>query len=612
MVTVTDVAPTIIAPSDVSVPVNALGGANVVLGSPVIGSIAYSGLTATNDAPTLFPIGTTTVTWTVVDPSGLTASATQMVTVTDVAPTIIAPSDVGVLANTLGGANGFSLGTPVVGSIAYADSSLVITNNAPVSGLFPLGSTTVTWTVTDGSSLFATATQIVTVTDVAPVVTITAPTNGAVMNSGSFSVSGTASDANGLQWVDVSVDGGSWVDPAGMTSWSYSVSGLADGSHIIYARAEDNAGSFGESSVTITVQTQFTLTVTQTANGGITPGTTNVNYGASQAFTITPNTGYSLASITADGSSVPVTSPSGQTISFTDVQAGHTLTATYAPSNGYLVVRGENNVIYYRIYNSTTASWNAWNNLPDGETMDSPAAAVVGNQLQIVVRGMNNDQIWYSSVSLTDGTFSGWTLLDGATPSAPTLTANSTTLCLVVRGENNIIYYRFYTVGTQTWGNWIAVPTGATVDSPAATLIGDNLQIVVRGMNNDQIWYSSVSLTDGTFSGWTLLDGATPSAPTLTANSTTLGLVVRGENNVIYYRFYTIATQTWSSWTAIPTGSTMDSPAATIIGNSLQIVVRGISNDQIWHCTLDLSTYTWTSWTLQDIGAIPSAPRLTS
>jgi hypothetical protein len=131
-------------------------------------------------------------------------------------------------------------------------------------------------------------------------------------------------------------------------------------------------------------------------------------------------------------------------------------------------------------------------------------------------------------------------------------------------------------------------------------------------MNNDQIWYSSVSLTDGTFSGWTLLDGATPSAPTLTANSTTLGLVVRGENNVIYYRFYTIATQTWSSWTAIPTGSTMDSPAATIIGNSLQIVVRGISNDQIWHCTLDLSTYTWTSWTLQDIGAIPSAPRLTS
>ena len=73
----------------------------------------------------------------------------------------------------------------------------------------------------------------------------------------------------------------------------------------------------------------FTITVTQTSNGQITPGTTAVNYEGSQTFTITPNNGYYIASITTDVGSVSVTSPSGQTVSFTNVQATHTITATF-------------------------------------------------------------------------------------------------------------------------------------------------------------------------------------------------------------------------------------------------------------------------------------------
>ena len=143
------------------------------LGVPVVGSIAYdvSVLTIVNDAPALFPLGQTTVTWTVTDPSGQSATATQIVTIRDVVPTITAPIAVSVPANSLGGATGVSLGVPVVGSIAYDVSVLTIVNDAPA--LFPLGQTTVTWTVTDPSGQSATATQIVTISDVAP--TITAP-----------------------------------------------------------------------------------------------------------------------------------------------------------------------------------------------------------------------------------------------------------------------------------------------------------------------------------------------------------------------------------------------------------------------------------------------------
>ncbi len=75
----------------------------------------------------------------------------------------------------------------------------------------------------------------------------------------------------------------------------------------------------------------YNITVTQTGNGQISPGTSTVNYGDSQSFTVTPNSGYYIASITTDAGSVAVASPSGQTVSFTNVQADHTISATFAP-----------------------------------------------------------------------------------------------------------------------------------------------------------------------------------------------------------------------------------------------------------------------------------------
>jgi hypothetical protein len=110
----------------------------------------------------LFPVGTTTITCTATDGSGNTVSATQTITVIDnTAPAITAPPAVQVSTNTGScTATGVSLGTPTTSdNCAVA----VVTNNAPSS--FPLGTTTVTWTVTDVNGNTATATQTVTVTD---------------------------------------------------------------------------------------------------------------------------------------------------------------------------------------------------------------------------------------------------------------------------------------------------------------------------------------------------------------------------------------------------------------------------------------------------------------
>jgi Flp pilus assembly pilin Flp len=74
----------------------------------------------------------------------------------------------------------------------------------------------------------------------------------------------------------------------------------------------------------------YTLTVTQTVNGAISPGTSTANYGDTQSFTITPSTGYHIASITVNGNAVTVASPLGQTYQFSAVFADSSLTATFA------------------------------------------------------------------------------------------------------------------------------------------------------------------------------------------------------------------------------------------------------------------------------------------
>jgi len=73
--------------------------------------------------------------------------------------------------------------------------------------------------------------------------------------------------------------------------------------------------------------TAHTITASAVGNGSIDPsGQVTVNYGESQSFTISPNTGYLVADVLVDGKSVgPV---NGYT--FNNVIAGHTIRANFA------------------------------------------------------------------------------------------------------------------------------------------------------------------------------------------------------------------------------------------------------------------------------------------
>jgi len=98
----------------------------------------------TNDAPEVFPLGETIVTWTATDSSGNYASTTQTITVVDTtAPVITTPQN--IIVDAVNTETLLEIGLATIDDII--DDSPIITNDAPT--VFPLGETIVTWTATD-------------------------------------------------------------------------------------------------------------------------------------------------------------------------------------------------------------------------------------------------------------------------------------------------------------------------------------------------------------------------------------------------------------------------------------------------------------------------------
>nr|ABZ06905.1 putative NHL repeat protein [uncultured marine crenarchaeote HF4000_ANIW93H17] len=151
------IAPSITAPDSVTAEATSADSNIVVLGNPVSSDLVDTP-SISNDAPDVFPLGETTITWTATDTSGNSASAIQTVTVVDTtAPELTMPEDVMISA--------FSLEKQVEIGEAQAhdsvDSTLTITNDAPDT--FPLGDTVVTWNVSDEFGNSSSSQQVISV-----------------------------------------------------------------------------------------------------------------------------------------------------------------------------------------------------------------------------------------------------------------------------------------------------------------------------------------------------------------------------------------------------------------------------------------------------------------
>lgn len=126
----------------------------------------------------------------------------------------------------------------------------------------------------------------------------------------------------------------------GGTSWHYDFgdgtsSSLRSPLHTyssagVYTVTQTVTSPHGSSTASQTIVTTATIVATAGANGSISPsGTVTVNYGASQAFTITPAANYHVADVLVDGVSIdPVTS-----YTFNNIIVNHTIAASFARVN---------------------------------------------------------------------------------------------------------------------------------------------------------------------------------------------------------------------------------------------------------------------------------------
>ena len=156
----------------------------------------------TNNAPSTFSIGNTTVIWTATDAAGNTTICTQIVTVADTEdPAITCPS-----AITINTDAGQCTSTTLIGTATATDNCSVptVSNDAPIA--FPIGDTTVTWTAIDTAGNTATCNQIVTVVDIEnPIITcptaITINTDAGQCTSTTSIGTATATDNCGIPTV---------------------------------------------------------------------------------------------------------------------------------------------------------------------------------------------------------------------------------------------------------------------------------------------------------------------------------------------------------------------------------------------------------------------------
>ena len=208
--------------------------------------------TVTSNAPASFPVGTTLVTWIVVDVNNNTNSCTQLVTIVDnQLPQFACPT-----ALTNNADAGLCSATLALPALSATDNCGVtsVTSNAPAS--FPLGTTPVTWIVVDVNDNTNSCVQLVTILD-NQLPQIVCPAN-ILTNS-------TVDCSQVVLWSDPVVTDNCAV--TNLTCVPGSGSTFAVGVTIVNCTVWDNSGNTNSCSFTVTVNASADLSLlTMTAS----------------------------------------------------------------------------------------------------------------------------------------------------------------------------------------------------------------------------------------------------------------------------------------------------------------------------------------------------------
>jgi hypothetical protein len=245
---VDETAPTISAPPAVAAGTDAAScsASNVALGAPQTAD--NCSVTVTNNAPAVFPVGTTTVTWTATDAAGNAATATQAVTVTDQTGPAITPAG----ADPLVVECHTSFADPGASASDACDGARPVSSSHNVNVDAP-GSYAVTYTSSDSKGNTTTRTRAVNVVDTtAPTVTVLGANPVTVVQGDPYADAGAAAADSCAGALPVTTAG--------------AVNTAAVGTYTLTYAATDPSGNTATATRTVVVIYRFTGFFSPVAN----------------------------------------------------------------------------------------------------------------------------------------------------------------------------------------------------------------------------------------------------------------------------------------------------------------------------------------------------------
>ena len=290
-VTITDVEMPVIAGTPANITQDndtGVNGANVTWTAPIASdNDGIDTFVSTHQPGDLFPIGTTTVTYTATDNSGNETTSSFDITVNDTeSPVISSTSDI-TQANDTGECGAVITWTAPTASDNAAIDTFVSTHNS--GDEFPVGATTVTYTATDVHQNVKTSSFTVTVNDAEKPVVVTQNITVQLDNNAQASI--LASD----------VDNGS-TDNCGISSRTvvpntFNASNLAnDGENTVVLTVVDGKGNTSSANAVVTIEDTIApnLISTDSAND---PSVDNYACDSEHSFVAGPSSCVALVSI---------------------------------------------------------------------------------------------------------------------------------------------------------------------------------------------------------------------------------------------------------------------------------------------------------------------------
>ena len=318
-VTVEDSVPPVAICQDITVQLSASGNASITAGDIDNGSSDACGIDTLTVTPTSFTcsnVGANTVTLTVTDNNGNSATCTGTVTVEDSVPPVAICQDITVQLSASGNASITAGDIDNGSSDACGIDTLTVTPNSFTCS--NVGANTVTLTVTDNNGNSATCTGTVTVEDTVPPVAICQDITVQLSASGNASI--TAGD------IDNGSSDACGIDTLTVTPTSFTCSNV--GANTVTLTATDNNGNTATCTGTVTVEDSvppvaicqdITVQLSASGNASITAG--DIDNGSSDAcgidtLTVTP-TSFTCSNVGANTVTLTVTDNNGNTATCT-------------------------------------------------------------------------------------------------------------------------------------------------------------------------------------------------------------------------------------------------------------------------------------------------------